>query len=132
MYSSGLVPRRMPWLGLIGGPLLLIGSVGVLFDVWDATGAVGILVIPEFLWELFLGIYAASGDSGAAPILRPHIAPHRAWRGDAAPDTLPTSWQRLLALSGVAFAVLFVSAGSQRWQHAGLHGCGSGVDDLGG
>ncbi len=26
------------------------------------------------------------------------------------PDTLPTSWQRLLALSGVAFAVLFVVA----------------------
>ena len=26
MYSSGLVPRRMAWLGLVGGPLLLIGN----------------------------------------------------------------------------------------------------------
>ena len=26
MYTSGLVPRRMAWLGLIGGPLLLIGK----------------------------------------------------------------------------------------------------------
>jgi len=26
MYSAGLVPRRMAWLGLIGGPLLLIGT----------------------------------------------------------------------------------------------------------
>jgi len=59
MYKSGLVPRRMTWLGLVGGPLLLIGSVGVLFDVWDATGAVNILVVPEFFWELSLGIYAA-------------------------------------------------------------------------
>src|SRR5688572_23410005 len=59
MYSSGLVPRRMAWLGLIGGPLLLIGNFGVLFDWWDQTGAVSVLVIPEFLWELFLGIYAA-------------------------------------------------------------------------
>jgi hypothetical protein len=59
MYSSGLVPRRMAWLGLIGGPLLLIGNVGVLFDWWDQTGAVNILVVPEFLWELSLGIYAA-------------------------------------------------------------------------
>ena len=42
MYKSGLVPRWMPWLGLIGGPLLLIGSIGVLFDVWDATGAVNV------------------------------------------------------------------------------------------
>ena len=31
MYPSGLVPRRMTWLGLIGGPLLLVGSMGVLF-----------------------------------------------------------------------------------------------------
>ena len=34
MYTSGLVPRWMPWLGLIGGPLLLIGSVGMLFDAF--------------------------------------------------------------------------------------------------
>ena len=40
MYKSGLVPRWMPWLGLIGGPLLLLGNVGVLFDWWDQTGAV--------------------------------------------------------------------------------------------
>ena len=47
MYKSGLVPRWMPWLGLIGGPLLLIGNVGVLFDWWDQTGAVNILVDPR-------------------------------------------------------------------------------------
>ena len=59
MYSSGLVPRRMAWLGLIGGPLLLIGNVGVLFDWWDQSGAVTLLVVPEFVWEAFLGIYCA-------------------------------------------------------------------------
>ena len=54
MYKSGLVPRRMTWLGLIGGPLLLIGSIGTLFDWWNAgTTVPAILVIPEFLWELF-------------------------------------------------------------------------------
>ena len=35
MYSSGLVPRRMAWLGLIGGPLLLLSSIGTLFDWWE-------------------------------------------------------------------------------------------------
>ena len=40
MYSSGLVPRRMAWLGLIGGPLLLIGNMGVLFDWWEQTSGV--------------------------------------------------------------------------------------------
>jgi len=70
MYRSGLVPRRMTWLGLIGGPLLLVESLGVLFGFWEATGAVALLVAPEFLWELLLGIYAAIwGFRRAAPIL---------------------------------------------------------------
>jgi hypothetical protein len=70
MYTSGLVPRWMTWLGLIGGPLLLVGNLGVLFGFWEETGAVGLLVAPEFLWELLLGIYAAIlGFRRAAPIL---------------------------------------------------------------
>ena len=78
MYKSGLVPRRMAWLGLIGGPLLLVGNIGVLFDWWDQTGLVNILVIPEFIWEAFLGIYCAIwGFKKDSPILRPN------WRGNA-------------------------------------------------
>jgi Domain of unknown function (DUF4386) len=73
MYRSGLVPRRMAWLGLVGGPLLLISSTGQLFDWWESSGAVpGLLVIPEFLWELSLGIYAAVwGFRRESPILSP-------------------------------------------------------------
>jgi hypothetical protein len=71
MYRSGLVPRRMTWLGLIGGPLLLIGNIGVLFDWWEQTSAASLLVAPEFLWELSLGIYAAVwGFRRDAPILQ--------------------------------------------------------------
>ena len=72
MYRSGLVPRRMAWLGMIGGPLLLIGNFGVLFDWWDSSGAVNILVVPEFIWEAFLGIYCAIwGFRRDSPILSP-------------------------------------------------------------
>ena len=72
MYKSGLVPRRMAWLGMIGGPLLLFGNFGVLFDWWDQSGAVNILVIPEFIWEAFLGIYCAIwGFRRDSPILTP-------------------------------------------------------------
>lgn len=75
MYKSGLVPRRMAWLGMIGGPLLLIGNFGVLFDWWDQTGAVNILVIPEFIWEAFLGIYCAIwGFRRDSPVLSPRTA----------------------------------------------------------
>jgi hypothetical protein len=72
MYRSGLVPRRMAWFGLIGGPLLLFGNFGVLFDWWDQTGLVSALVIPEFIWEAFLGVYCAIwGFRRDSPILRP-------------------------------------------------------------
>jgi nitric oxide reductase large subunit len=73
MYTSGLVPRRMAMLGLIGGPLLLVGSIGTLFDWWSAgTTVPAILVIPEFVWELSLGIYAAVwGFRRDSPILSP-------------------------------------------------------------
>lgn len=58
MYRSGLVPRRMAVLGLIGGPLIIASGVGVLFDLFEAGGTVqSIATIPEFLWELSLGIY---------------------------------------------------------------------------
>ncbi len=73
MYSSGLVPRWMAMLGLIGGPLIILSGIGVLFDWWNAGGTVQALAtIPEFLWELFLGIYAAVwGFRRDAPILSP-------------------------------------------------------------
>ena len=45
--------------------------MGVLFDWWDPN-QVAFLVVPEFLWELFLGIYAAVwGFRKDAPILSP-------------------------------------------------------------
>lgn len=59
MYKSGLVPRRLAWFGMIGGPLLLVGNFGVLFDWWDQAGAASILAVPEIIWEAFLGIYCA-------------------------------------------------------------------------
>jgi len=58
MYRSGLVPRPMAVLGLIGGPLIIASGVGVMFGVIEAGGVVqGIATIPEFLWELSLGIW---------------------------------------------------------------------------
>jgi hypothetical protein len=72
MFKSGLVPRRMTWFGMIGGPILLISSLGTLFDWWEAGSLVpGLLVAPEFIWEAFLGIYCAIwGFRRDSPILQ--------------------------------------------------------------
>ena len=79
MYRTGLVPRRMAWLGMIGGPLLFLAGVGTLFDLWGpGTTVPAIATIPEFIWELFLGVYCTIyGFRKDSPIVRPN------WRGDA-------------------------------------------------
>jgi Domain of unknown function (DUF4386) len=70
MYRSGLVPKRMAILGLVGGPLICISGVAVLFGADQPGGALqGIATIPEFLWELSLGVYALVWGFKAAPIL---------------------------------------------------------------
>ena len=58
MYRSGLVPRRMAVLGLIGGPVLMAAAIAVIFGVIEQGGLVQTLAsAPEFLWELSLGIW---------------------------------------------------------------------------
>ena len=70
MYRSGLVPRRMAMLGLIGGPLIIISGTAVLFDVIEpGSTAQVIATIPEFFWELSLGIYLVVKGFRPSPIL---------------------------------------------------------------
>jgi hypothetical protein len=58
MYRSGLLPRAMAILGLIGGPVLIARFVGILFGVFEPGSVLGsLMVAPEFLWELSLGIW---------------------------------------------------------------------------
>jgi hypothetical protein len=70
MFRSGLVPRRMAMLGLIGGPLIIISGTAVLFNVIEpGSTAQVIATIPEFFWELSLGIYLIVKGFRPSPIL---------------------------------------------------------------
>src|SRR3954468_17743306 len=73
MYRSALVPRRMAWLGLIGGPLLILSFVMQLIGVYNnGEGPSGLLTLPEAAWELSLGIYCAwKGFRQDSPIADP-------------------------------------------------------------
>ena len=70
MFTSGLVPRRMAMLGLIGGPLIILSGTAVIFDV-IAPGSTAqvIATIPEFIWELSLGLYLVIKGFRPAPII---------------------------------------------------------------
>ena len=58
MYTSQLVPRGLAIVGLIGGPLLLIAAVLVLFDVIEGGKTIqGLMSLPEAFWELSIGVY---------------------------------------------------------------------------
>jgi hypothetical protein len=74
MYRTGLVPRRATWLGLIGGPLIIVTGTAVMFSGNHPSSTLhslqGILTAPEFAWELFLGIYCTIwGFKRDAPVL---------------------------------------------------------------
>jgi hypothetical protein len=79
MYASELVPRKMTWLGLVGGPLIIVSGTLVLFGVDHPSGTLqGLATIPEFLWELSLGVYCTvKGFRPSAPILRADPRGHR-------------------------------------------------------
>jgi len=85
MYRSGLVPRPMTWLGLVGGPLLIASGTAVMFGVDHPHGTLQALTtIPEALWELSLGIYCTvKGFRPSSPLLRTDAREHRR-------DTMPT------------------------------------------
>jgi len=70
MYRSGLMPRGLAMLGLIAGALICITGLLVVLDVIPRGGTVqAIATIPEFIWELSLGIYPIVKGFRASPIL---------------------------------------------------------------
>jgi Domain of unknown function (DUF4386) len=87
MYRSGLVPRRMTWLGLVGGPLIILSGTLVMFGVDHPGGTLqGLATIPEGLWELSLGVYCTiKGFKASSPILRPDTRDVRASTPAVAP-----------------------------------------------
>ena len=90
MYRTGLVPRRVAWLGLVGGPLLIATGTAIMFSGNHPSstlrGLQGIATAPEFLWELFLGVYCTIwGFRRDAPILQAEARDRAATMPAAAP-----------------------------------------------
>jgi Domain of unknown function (DUF4386) len=76
MYRSGLVPRGMTILGLIGGPLIIASGTAVMFDVFEPGSAPQVIAtIPEFIWELSLGIYLTIKGFKPSPIISTDAQP---------------------------------------------------------
>jgi hypothetical protein len=58
MYRTGLVPRGLAMLGLVGGTLVVVSGTAVILGVTEAGSSMQILAcMPEFFWELSFGVY---------------------------------------------------------------------------
>ena len=58
LYHSRLVPRNLSLIGIVGGPILLIGYFAILFGVIGQHAPLaGLFAIPVALFEFSLGIY---------------------------------------------------------------------------
>ena len=70
MLRSGLVPRRLAQLGIVGGSLALVTALLVLFGAYDQSALPSfILTLPEAVWELSLGIYLIAKGFRSSPVL---------------------------------------------------------------
>jgi Domain of unknown function (DUF4386) len=69
MYRARLVPRAIPLMGLIGGPLLIIAVFVTLFEQHPSlTGLAGLPVIPVAAWEFSLGVWLVVKGFRPSPI----------------------------------------------------------------
>jgi hypothetical protein len=69
LYRSRLVPRGMAVLGLVGGPLICLSGAAVILGAIDGGSTVQTVAsIPEFFWELSLGIYLIVKGFKPSPI----------------------------------------------------------------
>ncbi|MBK8881360.1 MAG: DUF4386 domain-containing protein [Bacteroidales bacterium] len=58
LYKSRLVPRGLSLIGIVGGPILLIGYFAILFGlIGQHAPMAGLFAIPVALFEFSLGVY---------------------------------------------------------------------------
>jgi hypothetical protein len=92
LYRSRLVPRILPVLGLIGAPILLAGTLAVMFGIIvRVSGLAALTAFPIALWEFSLGVWlivkgfntaatsslAAKASDPAMPLV-PSLSPTKA------------------------------------------------------
>jgi len=70
LYQSRLVPRGLSLIGIIGGPVLIIGDICVLFGlIGQHDPSTGLFAVPVALFEFSLGIYLTVKGFKSRPIV---------------------------------------------------------------
>ncbi len=69
MYRTGLMPPRLAMLGVIGGPLIFLSAIAVLFGVYEQDGLHALFSIPEGAFESAFAIYLIVKGFRPSPVL---------------------------------------------------------------
>jgi hypothetical protein len=70
MYRSGLVPRAIAVIGLVGGPVVAVSGIAVLFGVYDQLSPISALAaLPVFVWEMSLAVFLIVKGFKPSPLL---------------------------------------------------------------
>jgi hypothetical protein len=79
LYRSGLVPRFIPVLGLVGGPLVFASGAAQMFGLYEQISVwAAIAAVPVFAWELALATWliAKGFNASAMAVAAPNTATH--------------------------------------------------------
>jgi hypothetical protein len=88
MYRSGLVPRVIPTMGLIGAPLLIAATTATLFGYIDQFSAWSVIAtLPVAMWELSVGVWMVVKGFKPSPITAIAIP------ADAGRPSVPVAWE---------------------------------------
>lgn len=72
LFRSRLVPRAIPLLGLIGGPLMISSAIGQVLGVNEQVSTWSVIaLLPIFAWELSLGLWLVLKGFRSSPVLGP-------------------------------------------------------------
>jgi hypothetical protein len=70
MYRSGLVPRFIAVLGLIGGPMIFASATAVMFGLYEQLSVWGsIAALPVFAWEISLAVWLIVKGFKPSPVI---------------------------------------------------------------
>lgn len=73
LYRSGLVPRVLPIIAMVGAPLLLASDLAVFFGVYSNTSVLALLAaLPVAVFEFSFGVYLiVKGFKPSSPLVTP-------------------------------------------------------------
>jgi len=69
MYRTGLMPPRLAMLGVIGGPLIFVSAIAVLFGAYEQDGLHALFSLPEAAFEAAFAIYLIVKGFRPSPVL---------------------------------------------------------------